>query len=186
MDHDRDVRFVVGTDVGEVEANREVVIYLHCAELPVAADDVFYDKVDLRAVERGFAEFYRVIDPEVDDGIAEGGLGLVPVFRGTDIFVTFRIAERKADAVIVHAECGEDFFYQIEAAFDFLSDLIGRAEEMGVVLGKAADAGHAAEFTGLFPAIDRAEFCEADGEVAVGMMVAREDLDVVRAVHRLE
>ena len=186
MDHDRDVRFVVGANVGEVEADREVVIYLHRAELPVAADDVFYDKVDLRAVERGFAEFFRVIDPEVDDCVAEGGLGLVPVFRGTDIFVTFRIAERKADAVIVHAECGEDFFYQIEAAFDFLSDLIGRAEEMGVVLGKAADAGHAAEFTGLFPAIDRAEFCEADGEVAVGMMVAREDLDVVRAVHRLE
>ena len=57
---------------------------------------------------------------------------------------------------------------------------------MGVVLGEAADAGHAAEFAGLFPAIDGAELGEAHGQVAVGVVVAREDLDVVRAVHRLE
>ena len=57
---------------------------------------------------------------------------------------------------------------------------------MGIVLGEAANAGHATEFAGLFPAVNRAEFREAHGQVAVGVMIAREDLDVVRAVHRLE
>ena len=69
---------------------------------------------------------------------------------------------------------------------DFGSDLFLGAEEVGVVLGEAADAGHAVEFAGLFPAVDGAELGEAHGEVAVGVRLRGEDLDVVRAVHRLE
>ena len=57
---------------------------------------------------------------------------------------------------------------------------------MGVVLCKAADAGHTAEFAGLFPAVNGAELRQSNREVAVGMMIARVDLDVMRAVHRLE
>ena len=60
------------------------------------------------------------------------------------------------------------------------------AEEVGVVLGEAAHAGHAVEFAGLLPAVDRAELGEAHGQVAVGVRLRGEDLDVVRAVHRLE
>jgi hypothetical protein len=65
-------------------------------------------------------------------------------------------------------------------------DLFLGAEEVGVVLGEAADAGHAVELAGLFPAIDGAELGEAHGQVAVGVRLRGEDLDVVRAVHRLQ
>ena len=48
--------------------------------------------------------------------------------------------------------------------------LLFGAEEVRVVLGEAADAGHAAEFAGLFPAIDGAEFGQADRQVAVAVL----------------
>ncbi len=57
---------------------------------------------------------------------------------------------------------------------------------MRVVLGEGPDAGHAAEFARLLPAIDRAEFGQADGQIAVGMFLAGKNLDVMRTIHRLE
>jgi hypothetical protein len=65
-------------------------------------------------------------------------------------------------------------------------DLFLGAEEMGVVLREAADARHAVELAGLFPAIDGAELGEAHGQVAVAVRLRGEDLDVMRAVHRLQ
>lgn len=61
-----------------------------------------------------------------------------------------------------------------------------RAENVGVVLRKAAHAGHAAQLTALFPAVHGSEFRQPHGQVPVGMGVIRVNLDVVRAVHRLE
>ena len=69
---------------------------------------------------------------------------------------------------------------------DFRCELVFGAEQVRVVLGEAAHAGHAAEFAGLLPAIDRAELGQAHGQVAVAARLAGENLDVMRAVHRLE
>lgn len=57
---------------------------------------------------------------------------------------------------------------------------------MGVVLGEAAYTGHAAEFAGLLPSVDGAELGKAYGQVAVGVWLSGEDLDVHWAVHWLE
>ena len=54
----------------------------------------------------------------------------------------------------------------------FLRDLFLGAEEMGVVLGEAADARHAVEFAGLFPAINGAELREAHRQVAIASAAA--------------
>jgi hypothetical protein len=57
---------------------------------------------------------------------------------------------------------------------------------VGVVLGEAADAGHAVEFARLLPAVDGAEFRKSDREVPVAVRLGGEDLDVMGAVHRLQ
>ena len=96
------------------------------------------------------------------------------------------IAQADAHAVVGHAERGEDDLDQREAAEHFRGDLLLGAEEVGVVLGEAADAGHAVELAGLLPAVDGAELGEAHRQVAVAVRLRGEDLDVVRAVHRLQ
>ena len=186
VDHHGNVRLVVGADIAEAEADRQIVVHLHGAELPFAADDVLDHEVDLGSVEGRLADLLGVVHAEGLDGFAEGCFGFVPVLGRADIFVAGRIAQREPDAVVIHAEGVEDFFDQIEAAGDFGGDLLRGAEQMGVVLGEAADAGHAAEFAGLLPAIDGAELRESHREIAIGMRVARIDPDVMRAIHRLE
>ena len=66
------------------------------------------------------------------------------------------------------------------------SHLVVGAEQVGVILGEAAHAGHAAQFAGFLPAVDGAKLREAHRQVPVAVVVAGEDLDVVRAIHRLE
>ena len=61
MDHDRPMRLVVGPDVFEPEALGQVVIELHGAELPFAADAVADDEVDLRPIERRLARLDGVV-----------------------------------------------------------------------------------------------------------------------------
>jgi hypothetical protein len=96
------------------------------------------------------------------------------------------ITQADADAVVVHAEGVEHDLHEREAAEDFGGDLFLGAEEMGIVLREAAHAGHAVELTALLPAIHRAELGEAHRQIAVAVRLAVEDLDVVRAVHRLQ
>ena len=186
VDHDGRVFFVVGSDVAEAEADGENVVYLNGAELPFAADDVFDHEVDFRAVEGGFARFFGEGDAEGLGGVAAGGFGDIPLLGVAGEFFAVGVAEADAHAVVGHAEGREDGFDEGEAALDFLRDLVGRAEEVGIILSEAADAGHAVEFAGLFPAVNGAEFGESDGQVAVAVGLRVEDLDVVRAVHGLE
>ena len=80
----------------------------------------------------------------------------------------------------------EDGLDQVDAAADLGAELVGGDEEVGVVLGEAADAGHAAELAALLPAVDGAELGEANRQVPVAVLAVRVDADVVRAVHRLE
>jgi len=183
VDDDRPVGTVVGSDVGEIEAEAHLVIDLDGAELPLAADDVLDDEVDLGAVEGGFAGFLGEGDAEGACGVDAGAFGLVPAFRAAGVLAAVRIAEPDADAVFLHAEDVEDGLDEGEAPLDLGGDLVLGAEEVGVVLGEAADAGHAVELAGLLPAVDGAELGEADGHVAVGVGRAREDLGVVGAVH---
>ena len=65
-------------------------------------------------------------------------------------------------------------------------DLFGSAEQVGVVLGQAADAEHAVQFARLLVAVDGAELRQPHRQVAVGAGLCLVHLHVVRAVHGLE
>ena len=177
---------VVGADVGEVEALGKVVVDLHSAELPFAADHVLDHEVDLRSVECGFAGFFDIVDIECLCGFAQRRFGLIPLGGIADVFSRIGIAQADAHAIVAHAEGVEHQLDQIEAAFDFLADLIFGAEQVGVVLSEAAHACQAVELAGLLPAIHGAKLGKAHRQVAVGVRLAVENFDVHRAVHRLE
>jgi hypothetical protein len=67
---------------------------------------------------------------------------------------------------------------EFKAADHFTFDLFRGAEDVGVVLGEAADAEQSVHGAAAFVAIDGAEFAEADGQVAVAMGRVGEDQDV--------
>ena len=184
--HYRAVWLVVLSYVRQVKALRKVVINLHSAKLPFAADDVFYNKVDFRPVESRLSYLLSKRNTEPARGLADCGLALFPILLVADVFVTRGIAQGYSHAVFVHAYRLEYCLYQIQAALYFGVELFGRAEDVGVVLGEAAHARHAVEFAGLLPSVNIAEFCEPHREIAVGMRITLEYLYMERAVHGFE
>ena len=75
---------------------------------------------------------------------------------------------------------------EVEDPQDLGLDLLGRAEDVGVVLGEAAHAEQAVQGAAALVAVDGAELGPAQGQVAVGAHPGLVDLDVEGAVHRLD
>src|SRR5258707_29206 len=128
---------------------------------------------------RGGAFFRRVFAP-------------VPTFRAPPYLLFARAPEPRGGGGVVGAgrggregvSSGQGRY--LGAAGEFGGDLLFHAEQVGVVLREAADAGHAVELAGFFEAIDRAELRQADRQLLIAAALGPVDLDVVRAVHRLE
>jgi hypothetical protein len=107
-----------------------------------------------------------------------GGAGVVLGFGG--------VPGGELDFEFGEAEGLEDGIGKVDAGDDLVFDLRGGAEDVGVVLGKAADAQQAVHCPATLVAVDVAQLGVADGEVAVAARVALIDKDVAGAVHGLE
>ena len=189
VDHHRLVAGVVGADVLAVEAlgTREVVVELDGAELPLAAEGVVDDEVDLRAVESGFAEL-RLTSGEIHAAgdAFDRPLRLGPALGRADIFVALRISEAEPHREVREGQAIEDFEREVDAALDLPLDLLRHAEDVGVVLREPADTRQAAEFTRLLVAVDGAELRQSQRQLLVAPRPRLVDHRVVRAVHGFE
>src|SRR5579863_5957923 len=141
MDHDRLMPLAVFTHVFKTEAGGQVEVDLHRGELPEAAQDIDEFDVDLGAVERGLAGNGCVLDALAVERALQPGDGDGPVFVGTRVVGTVvRIPRRKLDLEFVEAEGAQRGFGKVYAGYDFIFNLAGHAEDMGVVLGESAHA----------------------------------------------
>ena len=106
--------------------------------------------------------------------------------RAQETFLVLRIPGGKLGLEFVEAEIFQHFERELQAADDFVFDLIGSAEDVRVVLGKAAHAQQAVHHARALVAIDRAEFAQAHRQVAIGLQRIFVDQDVAGAIHGLE
>ena len=88
--------------------------------------------------------------------------------------------------VLVEPEGAQRVDRELQAIDDLVLDLLGRAEDMRVVLREAADAEQSVQHARPLVAVHRAQLAEPHGQVAVAVLPVRVDQDVERAVHRLE
>ena len=186
MHHHRPVRRVVRADVFEAEPLRQVIIHLHGPELPFAPDAVADDEVNLRPVEGRLADGLDDVHLEPLHDVPQVLLRLRPVLRRADVLVRLRVAQADAHDDVGQAERRQHQLGQLDARGDFALELVGRAEQVRVVLREAADADHPVEFAGLLEAVHRAELRQPQRQIAVAVRGRLVNLDVVRAVHRLE
>ncbi len=187
VNHHGTVLLVVGAGVFELEALGQVVVHLDGAELPAAADGVLDHEVEFGTVECGFAKLGAGFESFLGAGFDDGLLGEVPVFVATDVFLlVFGVAERDLSLEVLEVESLEDVEDDVHHLEELVLDLVGSAEDVGVVLRKAAHAGQAVELAALLVAVDGAELGKAQGQVAVRAGSGAEYLAVVGAVHRLE
>ncbi len=101
MNHHGLMRGVVRADVFEAEALGQIVIELHGAELPFAAEAILHHKVELRPVERCFARHGFVWNIHVRRHASQRGLGGVPVGGVAGVLVAARFAQAHLHAEII-------------------------------------------------------------------------------------
>jgi len=187
VDHDGLMALAVFTDVFELEAGGEVEVELDGGKLPEAAEDVDEFEVDFGAVEGGFSLDGLEGNALAVEGALQGADGDEPVFVAAGVGLAIgRVPGGELDLELGEAEGAENGFGEVDAGDDFVFDLAGGAEDVGVVLGKAADAQQAVHGAGALVAVDVAEFGVADGQVAVRLGRVFVDEDVAGAVHGLE
>src|SRR4051812_29446496 len=114
---------IVGANVFQAEPflTWQIVVELHRAELPFAANAIGDDEVRLRAIERGFARLDRHMWQV--HGFADrfqSGFGPIPNGRAADILVAFWIAEAEPHAVVVHAQRLQHSLSHLEAAAELV------------------------------------------------------------------
>ena len=186
MDHDRTVRLVVGADVGKIKSFWQAVIHLYGSKLPFATDDIPHNKVDFWAVERGLTSFLSERDAQGRGGIAAGFFSAVPSISLSNVFRRVRVTQSHSYPEICHAQSFEDCPDQRQTTLQFLRDLFFSAETVPVILGESTNSGQAANFTRLFPSIHRPKFRKPYWQITIGAWFTGVDLNVVRAVHRLQ
>ena len=110
-----------------------------------------------------------------------------PTSRALPTYLSL-VGSRKPEphAVVVQPERLQHELRHLDAAAELVGHLLFGAEDVGVVLGEAAHAGHAVQLARLLEAIHRAELGQPQRQVAVAPRLRLVDRDVVRAVHRLE
>ena len=178
--HDHFLPITVGSDEVYIEAIRQVQVDLNGRTLPFAADGVIELDVDLRCVEYSTTLIDLIVHVPLLHGVFQRARGKSPLFIGAERFL-------RARGEISFVGISEGFHHhidQIENAFDFTFQLLRRAEDVRVVLGKSADAQHAVQYSGTFIAIDSAQLCESQRQVTITAQTRFVDHDVTWTVHR--
>ena len=163
----------------------QVVVELHGAKLPLAADAVGHDEIGLRPVERRLAALdVQVGQVHLAAHLLQRRLGPLPVLGAADVLVAGRIAEPQPHAVIVQPQRLQHELRHLDAAAELVGHLLLGAEDVGVVLREAAHPRHAVQLARLLETMHRAELGQPQRQVAVAPRLRLVDRDVVRAVHR--
>ena len=132
--------------------------------MPHPADGVFDLQVDLGAIE-GAAAFIDLVRPALAiEGFDQTLGGEVPYGVIADRFLR---TGGEVDLVTAEIKGGEDPLGEIKDLQDFVADLLGQAEHVGIVLGEAPHAHQAVHHPGPLVAIHRSEFGPANRQLPV-------------------
>src|SRR5262245_21453399 len=184
--HERRLRFILRADVFETEPLRQVEIDLNRRELPQPFDRVHDLEVDLRPVERRLVLHPRIRQPVFVQSLGQCRLGQTPdIVRAQILRMIGQVTDRKL-SLVLEAESLKNEVHQVEAALDLRFQLLRRAEDVRVVLREPARPHQPVRDARTFVAIDRAVFGQPHRQVAVRPLARSVNLDVERAVHRLE
>ncbi len=182
VEHHRPVLLAVLTDVAEIKFLRHEEIQLDGAALPGTAQGVFQVKVDLGAVEGAVTFINGIGHLQSLQGLAQGAGSCLPyLFRPHGIS-----GPGGKLNVILKAEKAVEAVHQVDDALDLGRDLGGQHENMGVVLGEGAHPHQAVQDAGLLVAVHQAHLRQAQGQVAVAVLLGFVDQNAPGAVHRFD
>lgn len=165
----------------EVEAARQLVIQLNCSALPEAAETVLDVEIQFRTVKCAVAFIDLVLHADAADCIRQRSGCNIPVLFCADVILRHRC---KLDP-IGKTEFSINFLIELCNANHFIPYLLRGNQQMGVVLGKAANPEQTVQSTGKFVAVHKTKFRIAQRQILIGVRLQGIHQDAARTVHRL-
>ena len=184
VDHDRAMSLVVLAHVLDVESLGQCKVALHRGELPQAPDGVVEVEVHLGPVERALTLGDAVFHAARLQGLAEGVGGPPPHLLVSDGLSARRLGGQLDDR-IGESERAMDLEREVEHGQDLLDQLVGPAEDVGVVDGQPTDAQQPVQRPGALVPVHGPELGQPHGQITVRPGLGFVDQDVQRAVHGL-
>ena len=186
VNHHGTVLLVVGTGILELETLGQVVVHLDGAQLPAAAQSILDHKVQLGTIEGRLAGHLLGNQALLLTSLDDGALGLFPYLIASHIFLLVIGVTQRNLSLIVETEYTEDKRDDVHHAQELLLQLVGRAEQVSIVLRETAHARQSVQLTTLLIAVNGTELGIADRKVTVTAGSGLVDLAVVGAVHGFE
>src|SRR5688572_11654729 len=159
VDHYRAMLFVIGTSILQFETVRQIIIYLNGSQLPFTSQRIAYHKVQFRTVERRFAEFGYRWQVFLMRSFYNGAFGFFPQVVGANVFAfILRVTKRDLGGIVIKTQGIENVKYQVNYFGEFFFNLVRPAENVRIILGKAAYAGQTMKFAALLVTVNGTEF----------------------------
>ena len=133
---------IVFARVFEVKSLRQVVIDLDCTQLPATANGIFDHKVKFGPVESGFSILNYSGQSLLLACFYNSLFCTIPILIAPDIFLAIIfVAEWYLSFEVLKFECLEYDEYNIHHLEELVFYLLGRTEDVRIVLGKATHTG---------------------------------------------
>ena len=188
VDAQRNLRCVLAGFVFKAEALGHGEVHLIGGDGKFTTGDAVDLHVDLRSVERRLVRHLLEVDAGFYEDVAHHVFGLLPQLRLVDVLVAkpIRAVGAEAHAVFLEAENLEVLQVHLVDGAKFVGELLWGAVDMRIVHLHRTHAHEAHQFAGTLIAVAGAVFGQAQWQLAVAARHGRENLVVMRAVHRLE
>lgn len=183
------VFFRMLVDVEGTEALRQVEVDLRRAALPFTADGVLERIFELGTVECALTRQNAGLDASFGlcldrlQHVHHHAFSAIPERVGAHALLR---AGRKLDDNLLEAEILIDRQDEIVDLQAFGGHLLVGAEDVRIVLREAAYAHQTMQRARGLVTMDSTEFRKTDRQFAIGLQTMLEDLDMARAVHRLQ
>ena len=178
---------VIRAHVFQLETFRQIIVHLNSTQLPTTTDSVFHHEVQLRTIECGFTIFNLCSQSFFLTSLNNSLFSLFPVFITTDIlFAVHFVTQRDLSFYIFKVHGLEHNIDDIHYTEEFFLHLVGTAEQVGIILCKAAHTSQAVQFTTLFVTAYGSEFCNTQRQVLIRTRRVLIYHTVMRTVHRFQ
>ncbi len=164
MDHDWAMSRIVGTHKIQVKSLGQIEIELDRAQLMKALQSVLHIEIDFRTVKCAIAFVDLVGTPKRIQRSFESGFGLIPKLVRSHALCGTR---RKINLHIGKSKKRIGVQNHLSGFFHLAFDLIGRAENMGVVLAECSHARESAHDARAFVAVKPSEICNSQRQVSI-------------------
>ena len=187
MNHHWSLLRVVLSGVFELEAVRQVIVYLNSTELPTTTNGILHHEVELWTIECSLAKLYAGVETHLCTSLLDSCLTLFPYVVRTDILLLILwVTKRNLSLIVLETEGLKHLEDDVDIVLKLSLYLVRAHEDVSIVLREGTNTCKSVKLTTLLVAEHGSKLSDTQWEIFIRTWLMSVNLTVVRTVHRLE